>query len=112
MLFVDPWNIRNSSLRSNKRRTLAEMLSTALLWLSIKECRALVTVIAIWESLHGLNVDDITKEHTSPASDVLYLFMGTKDDVQHTKHQTRDQTKMLSSELGVRSGHVAPKPYT
>ena len=41
----------------------------------------MLTVVAAWDSLHGLKVDDITKEHTSPASNVLCLFMGMKDDI-------------------------------
>lgn len=61
----------------------------------------MLTVLAAWDSLHGLKVDDITKEHTSPASDVLCLFMDMEDDKQQTKDQTKDQMKALSSELGV-----------
>ena len=81
------------------------MRSTALLWLSIEECRALLAVIATWESLHGLKVDDITKEHTSLARNVLFLFMGMKDEVQqtkdHTRDHTKDHTKTLSTEVSV-----------
>ena len=61
----------------------------------------MLTVLAAWDSLHGLKVDDITKEHTSPASDVLCLFMDMEDDKWQTKDQTKDQMKALSSELGV-----------
>ena len=93
------------------------MLSTSLLWLSIEACRALLRVIAIWESLHGLKVDDITKEHTSLARNVSCLFMGMKDDVQQPKDRTkarmRDQTKALSSELDVplrACTFIAPEP--
>ena len=67
------------------------MRSTVLLWLSIEECRT------TWESLesfHGLEVDNITKEHTSLPRNALYIFMGMKDDLQFANEQAKEHFRL------------------